>query len=1123
MSLEPAFELLAKLQHLGIKLWSEAGALNYRASAGVFDAALKAEVQAHKPALLQILQGPAVSARDQETYPLSLQQQRLWFISQLEPDSSGYHCPALIALPEKLVPELLQQAFDHLLQRHEVLRLAFINEAGQARAFIHSHRQVDVQQLHADNQEYAQQLLDRFFQTTFDLSKDCLVRAALLTVGNQQYLALCLHHIITDGWSMRILEQELMGLYRAALCNQPHALPALPLQYLDYSQWQALDLRYRILPGQQDFWVSQFKELPEPLELTTDFARPPIRSGKGDTYEREFEPSLLKNLERMAQARGLTLFMVSLGIFKLLLARFSQQWDICVGTPTANRTHSQLEPLIGFFVNTLALRSRMTPEMSVSDFLAQIKETCSQAFAHQELPLEHLLSQLQIPRDLSRSPLFQVMFALQTAGGALASTNLKPNIKGAKFDLNVSLQVVNDKLTLNCEYASELWQEESVARLFDSYEVLMRAVLADPERPLHAYPLLTPPQQRQLMSLCQGRQIQRPFADAVTLFKSHCADDNLVALRLREQNISYAELDRLSDQLAIQLSADIASGDYVALWFDRSFEMVTAIMAILKLGAAYLPIDPSLPAQRIHYILGDAKSPVLLTSDTCATPLPALEGIATKIHSFTIAQLTGTEHFTPRVRSPKDAIYVIYTSGSTGNPKGVINTDEGLFNRLQWMQDNFPIELQDKILQKTNYAFDVSVWEFIWPLQEGAQLVLAEPEGHKDPRYLQNLIDSEGISVLHFVPSMLGIFLSQADANKLQSLRAVFTSGEALEEKHRIGFQQLGLDCKLFNLYGPTEAAIDVTVWDCDHTPSRPGFVPIGYPIDNTSIYVLDPYLQPVPVGVAGEIYIGGVNLAQGYLNQPEKTAQSFIQNPFAANERLYRTGDKGRYDAKGAVEYLGRLDFQVKLRGLRIEIGEIEYRLHQHADIKQACVLVKNSQQTQEQILVAYVEASATLDIAAVKSALSQHLPAYMIPQRIFVLEQLPLNNNGKLDRKALMQLPLPNLELSPTQSASNQREKDIVAVWSDVLGTTAIGVEHNFFELGGTSLLMVQVQQQLEARLGQNIPLVKLFSYPSVRALANYLDTASDAPALNQDISERKAGGQRLANMRQRRAQNS
>jgi amino acid adenylation domain-containing protein len=915
---------------------------------------------------------PPIAAVERDLpLPLSFAQQRLWFLDQLEPNNPLYNVPLGIRLDGSLHHDALEHALNQIVRRHEVLRTIFPVVDGQPVQSIKSELliqlpTVDLSNLPENEREPAiGKLATEGAQRTFNLATGPLFRANLLRLGPQEHvLLLNMHHIVSDGWSMWQFIRELATFYEAFLEGTAPSLSELPIQYADYAVWQRQWMQSHVLEKQLSYWQKQVDGAPATLELPTDRTRPPEQSYRGRTKTAVFPRSLVDELNRLGRQQGATLFMTLLAAYQTLLFRYTGQEDVVVGSPIANRNRAEIEELVGFFVNSLVMRTDLSGNPSFRDLLTRVRTVALGAYAHQDLPFEKLVEAIQPERDLSHTPLFQVWFALQNAPRTTFSL---PGLKlksmdvhngTSKFDLGLFVVEKPEGLSCMVEYSTDLFDDATIERFLGHLQVLLGSIVANPDCRIADLPLLTLPERQQILTEWNstGREFPRERSLHQFIEEQVERTPDATALVFESQRLTYRELNARANQLAHRLrKMGVGPEVLVGICAERSVEMVVGLLGILKAGGAYVPIDPSYPKERLAVMLEDAAPPVLLTLERLLEFLPdhKIPTICLDRDWQTIADEPATN--LPILTTGKDQAYAIYTSGSTGKPKGVPNVHEGIVNRLLWMQDSYPLDGNDRVLQKTPYSFDVSVWEFFWPLMTGACLVVARPEGHKDPNYLMSLIREQQITTLHFVPSMLRIFLESEGAGHCTSLRRVFCSGEALPfELQERFFQVLGAE--LYNLYGPTEAAVDVTYWHCTPNGTR-SIVPIGRPIWNTQIYILDRSLLPVPVGVAGELHIGGIGLARGYLKRPELTAEKFIPDPFSPEPgaRLYKTGDLARFLPDGNVEYLGRIDHQVKIRGFRIELGEIESTLDNHPGVRQSVVMAREDEPGDKR-LVAYL-----------------------------------------------------------------------------------------------------------------------------------------------------------------------
>ncbi len=1047
--------------------------------------------------------------------PASFAQERLWFLDRLEPGSAAYTMAAAWSLNGPLVVPALAGALAGVVRRHEALRTVFAPAADAgvvqwAAPFVPPRLPlVDLQAVPpAARTAAARALAVAHARRSFDLARGPLFRAALLRLGAEEHLLLfAVHHIVSDGWSQGVLVAELSALYAAAATGRPSPLAPLPIQYADYAAWQRRWLQGEVLEAQVAFWREALAGAPAVLELPTDRARPALQTFRGGRRLLVLPPPLLAGLRALSRGEGATLFMVLLAGFQALLARWSGAEDLTVGTPIAGRTRHETEGLIGLFVNTLVLRANLAGDSAFSDLLAQVRERALAAYAHQELPFEKLVEVLNPARALSHSPLFQALFVMQNApreaaplpGLDFARMEVEEGV--AKFDLTLAAVEVSAGLALHLEFNRDLFDPETAQRLLGHLRTLLEGVLENRETRLSELPWLTAAERRQLVAWSDTARDYGPAITLHALIKEQVErTPEAVAVVFEGEVMTYRELHHRAGALARRLRRlGVGPESLVAVAAERSLELVVALLGVLEAGAAYVPIDPSYPAERLAYMLDDSQAaaarPVVLTQERLLDRLPLgplrARGGEVLLLDGGWDESAETEDDLPIAVDPDHPAYMIYTSGSTGRPKGAVNSHRAIVNRLLWMQEAFGLGPEDRVLQKTPFSFDVSVWEFFWPLLVGARLVVARPGGHQDARYLARLIREEGITTLHFVPSMLQVFLEEPEAAGCRGLKRVVCSGEALApELVRRFFERLPEGPELHNLYGPTEAAVDVSWWACSPEDAGRG-VPIGRPIANLALHVADRDLRPVAVGVPGELLIGGVGLARGYHNRPDLTAEKFVPDPSGQpGARLYRTGDLAQLRPDGAIEYLGRLDHQIKLRGFRIELGEIEAALRAHPAVREAVVVARGEGEGQR--LVAYVVADSIG--AELASALREHLrallPDHMVPAAFVALPALPLTPNGKVDRKVL---PDPEAAPAPAQVVPRTLAEELVAeIWREVLGRERVGIYDNFFDLGGHSLKLVRVQRRLEERTGRELSIVDLFRYPTVAALADHLSAA-------------------------------
>lgn len=910
--------------------------------------------------------------RDSKDLPLSFAQQRLWLLDQLDPGNPAYVLPKFARLSGNVDLDVLTQALGEIVRRHESLRTTFPVREGQPQQLIASPVTpfplplLDIQSLPpALREAEAQRLAQEEAVRPFDLAAGPLVRGRVLRLGaGEHILLLAMHHIVSDGWSMGVLMRELGRLYEAFSVGAASPLAELPIQYADYALWQRQWLRGEVLAEQLDYWSAQLREAPSKLELPLDHPRPSLQGWRGASHYLHLDRQPTDTLKGLSRDHGVTLFMTLCAAFKVLLYRYSGQTDLVVGTPIAGRTRSEVEGLIGFFINTLPLRTRLDPQQSFTALLGQEREVCLGAYAHQDLPFEKLVEELQPERSLSHTPLYQVAFALQNMplepleiqGVDVGRVHIEGNT--TKFDLTLSLmEERGGALAGSFQYNTDLFEVTTIERLGEHYLRLLQGIATDPGQRLYELPLLSAADRQQVLLEWNrtAKDYQRQCLHEMFEQQVERTPEALAVVFEREQ-ITYRVLNGRANQLAHYLRRlGVGPEALVGVCLERSLEMVVALLAVLKAGAAYVPLDPEYPRERLSFMMEDAQASVLLTMDGLERALPSHDTELIALDKDWPLIAKEGDHNPPLTVTTDNLAYIIYTSGSTGKPKGAMITHRGIHNRLLWMQEAYGLDETDRVLQKTPYSFDVSVWEFFWPLLTGARLVVARPGGHQDSGYLVSLIKEREITTIHFVPSMLQVFLDEPQCGNCQTLRRVICSGEALPLATQERFHAK-MGATLYNLYGPTEVSVDVTHWRCQSGDSA-WRIPIGKPISNTQIYLLDEYLQPAPIGAPSELCIGGEGLGRGYHRHPELTAEKFIPNAFSseAGARLYRSGDLARFQPDGNIDFLGRLDHQVKVRGMRVELEEIEALLNEHPGVHEAVVVVREYGPG-DQRLVAYL-----------------------------------------------------------------------------------------------------------------------------------------------------------------------
>ena len=1095
---------------------------------------------------LEPLITPIAAGMRDRGFPLSFAQERVWFLTQLEPDNSFYNISGAIRLQGPLNGVALEQSLNEILRRHEVLRTQIDRQTGQPIAIISpvSHLPlsvIDLSALPPDQQdlEVRQRALAEARQA-FDLTSAPLLRVKLLRLSEQDHVMLfTMHHIVADGWSLNVIRQELSILYEAFCNGQPSPLLELPIQYADFAAWQRQRLRGDILEAQLSYWRQQLDGAPPLLDLPTDYPRPAIQTYQGATHSFQLSQTLVAALKTLSQQAGATLFMTLLAAFQILLHRYTGSEDVVVGSPIANRNQAETEGLIGFFVNTLALRVDLSGNPTFTQVLHRVCQVALEAYAHQDAPFEQLVEELQPQRDVSYNPLFQVMFVLQNAPrtkNALSDLTLSPlAIDGgaALFDLTLYIDETDEGLLGVLEYNTDLFEAATITRMAGHLQQLLNGIVADPEQPISALPLLTDAERHQLLvkwsETCSHAVDNRCIHE---LFEAQVErTPQAISVTFEDQSLTYQQLNQRANQLAHHLmQLGVGPEVPVGLFVARSLDMIIGLLGILKAGGAYVPLDPAYPQSRLAFILSDARAPFLLTQQPLVDHLPShdIRIICLDTGWDSIAQ-EHQENPASSTRS-ENLAYVIYTSGSTGEPKGVLGLHQGAVNRFHWMWKTYPFQAQEICCQKTSLSFVDSIWEIFGPLLQGIQIVIVPDLVLKDPRQFVETLARYKVTRLILVPSLLRLLLDTHNdlQTQLPQLKIWVTSGEVLSLDLLETFRQALPESTLLNLYGSSEVSADVTGYSVSPRDEIPAHVPIGRPIANTQIYVLNQSQQPVPIGVPGELYVGGTGLARGYLNRPALTAEKFITTPFENSRfnRLYRTGDLVRYLSDGNLEFLGRLDDQVKLRGFRIELGEITASLIQHPDIQEAIVLTREDESGCKQ-LVAYVvpQMERALRVSDLHQWLNKILPNYMAPSNFMMLNALPQLPNGKIDRRAL-----PNPEsvrpklASAYQAPQTETEQLIASIWQDVLHVEDVGIHDSFFELGGHSLRLIQVQNKLYEQLQRDLPLVVLFQYPTIHDLTQYLRQEHPVSTGQSRPSRRRAAStKRHREIRQKRRADS
>ncbi len=1049
---------------------------------------------------------PVFKRQDGEPLRLSYAQERQWFLWQLEPESAAYHIPSVLRLRGRLDLDALQRSFDSLVARHETLRTRFRLDGDEARQEIAASMALplDIVALGPLEEGALARQVETTIARPFDLERGPLLRVSLLRLAEDDHvLVLVQHHIVSDGWSMQVMVEELVQLYAAYSRGLELALPALPIQYADYALWQRSWMEAGEKERQLAYWTGLLGGEQPVLELPFDRPRPVRQSHRGAQFILELDIDLSQALRRVAQQEGATAFALLLASFQALLYRYSGQADIRVGVPIANRNRVETERLIGFFVNTQVLKADLDGRMGFDELLAQARQRALEAQAHQDLPFEQLVEALQPERSLSHNPLFQVLFNYQSEARGngqafrfdeLQMESVQFDSRTAQFDLTLDLTDEEQRFCAVFDYATDLFDASTVERLAGHWRNLLRGIVANPRQRLGELPLLDAPERRQTLS--EWNPAQRECAVQGTLqqrFEEQARQrPQAVALILDEQRLSYGELNARANRLAHCLIARGVGADVpVGLALERSLDMLVGLLAILKAGGAYLPLDPAAPEERLAHILADSGVRLLLTQGHLRERLPRQAGV--EVLAIDGLVLDGYAESDPLTTLSADNLaYVIYTSGSTGKPKGTLLTHRNALRLFSATEAWFGFDERDVWTLFHSYAFDFSVWEIFGALLYGGCLVIVPQWVSRSPEDFYRLLCREGVTVLNQTPSafkqLMAVACSADMATQQPALRYVIFGGEALDlQSLRPWFQRFGdRQPQLVNMYGITETTVHVTYRPVSEADLEGGLVsPIGGTIPDLSWYILDRDLNPVPRGAVGELYIGRAGLARGYLRRPGLSATRFVPNPFpgGAGERLYRTGDLARFQADGNIEYIGRIDHQVKVRGFRIELGEIEAALAGLAGVRDAVVLAHDGVGGTQ--LVGYVVADSAEDAErlreSLRESLKRHLPDYMVPAHLMLLERMPLTVNGKLDRQALPQ-PDASLSQQAYRAPGSELEQRIAAIWAEILGVERVGLDDNFFELGGHSLLLLMLKERIGDTCQATLSISQLMTHASV-----------------------------------------
>ena len=1081
--------------------------------------------------------GPAPPA---DHYPLSHAQRRLWILAQIDTTSIAYNMPASLRVHGSVDVQALTSAFEEVVRRHESLRTRFVVIGDNPRQVVdHDLNRLSIEHVdltgETDAETRARSLAEQDATRPFDLSRDPLVRLSILTLSDAEHVLLFnMHHIIADEWSLALLVRDLGALYRAIHDGAVPRLETLPVQYKDYAVWQHRRLGAQLEEEDRSFWLDRFQTVPEPLEMPTDAPRPLVKTFHGRSVTHTLDGETAAGLRAFSTKNGVSLFMPLVTCVAVLLHRHSGQRELTIGLPTAGRSHVDLEGVMGYFINALPLQLTVEGHRSLHQLLLQTAQRVTDCLEHQMYPMDRLIDELQLRRDPSRDPLFDVTVTLQNVDAgelSLPGARLSGFVEDydmSKFDLSFTFQEAGAELELAITYNTDLFNGERVEGMTRHFGQIVRKLLEDPDQTVAELDILPSAERRQAMRWSSPQVVAPKRRDTLTtLFAAqaqrHSDRIAVVGTDPDETGLAYRELHERSNRLARYLQGcGVRRGDRVGLYMERSVEVVVSILGILKTGAAYVPLDPMVPAERVRYMIEDAQIALLVTRRGAADDLPlgptSVVDLVTDADAIMACSCVAIE----AAVDAEDVAYIIYTSGSTGDPKGVVVTHANVTRLFQATESLYGFSETDTWTLFHSYAFDFSVWELWGALLHGGRLIVVPQQLSRSPHDLLALLAREGVTVLNQTPSAFcQLLVADRDTDRTAqlSLRYVIFGGEELDvERLRPWLESRGVEApQLINMYGITETTVHVThrpvqLDDLDKQGSR-----IGGPIPDLTLYIVDPYGHPAPLGVPGEIWVGGAGVAAGYLDRQELTAEKFISDPFSTDTaaRVYRSGDVGRLLTDGDVEYLGRMDSQIQLRGFRVELGEIETRLNAYPGVHDSIVVTE--QKSEEVRLVAYcvVNPEGAPDAALVRGTLADQLPYYMVPAHILFLDAIPLTVNGKLDRQ---RLPTPAAPVSTDThlAPSSPAEQSIADVLASVLEVDRVSCDANFFELGAHSMSIISVQRYLRQQHGMDVPVVAFYEFPTVAALARHVADDTDHASSQAAASAR---GARRRGARQRR----
>lgn len=1115
-----AVAIIDEFRRRGIELWTDGQQLRYRAPAGALTAEFATKLKDHKNELICYLasdsRGEIYSLAEQPHYEVSHVQRRIWVLAQMEAASAAYNIPLRLVLDGQLKPDALADALTGLLARHEALRTTFVLIDDQPRQVVHAPYPPSIRHLDFSNEHNPEERIRLFAKEEaaepFDLEHGPLLRVALVRVNPTRHLLFfTIHHIISDGWSLRVVMKDLAVLYERAITRASTSLPVLKLQYRDYAAWQDRTLQSGRLRDQQSYWLGKLGGELTALNLPLDFARPPFQSFHGNGHAVRFEAVETARLRDYARSQRSSVFTVLVALIKVVLYRYTNQTDITVGTVVAGRSRVELEDQVGCYLNTLALRDRIDPDASFNVLVRQVRQTILEALDNQDYPFDHLIDELNLARDLSRSPLFDVLIVSQTAAGLnttmgpLRVSHLPQVSHTSKSDLSFDCEEGHNFIHIGIEYDADLFRADRIVRLGEHLRELLHGVLQQSELSIRSLPLLSESEWNHLIRTRNRTKVataRKTVLDRILATAARIPDRT--AIVCGSQSLTFSDLDSRTMAIARFLGANgVSSSDVVGVMVDRSPDLVAALLGVMRAGATYLPLDLSYPPDRLAGMLADSGARFILIDSAHRDLLPAGSFSVLCLDRDLVIDSLAAEQLT--FPSWDDIAYLIYTSGSTGRPKGVQISHGSLANFLQSMEREPGLLENDVLIGVTTVCFDIAALEFFLPLCVGAKLVIADRDTAADGNRLNQLIQETDATVLQGTPATWRMLIA-AGWERSPKLRAL-CGGEALPRE--LSEKLLTRTKEVWNLYGPTET----TIWSAvrqihsaavENNRTFPTEC-VGSPIANTEFYVLDELFGPVPIGVPGELFIAGDGVARAYWNRPDLTAEKFLPNPFSTvpGARMYQTGDTVRAVEDGSHEFLGRRDHQVKIRGFRIELGEIESALRQHPAISDA-VVVTHTDPTGDHSLAAYLVSRTDEDPVSLRQFLGQQLPAYMVPSAFVRLPKLPLTASGKIDRRAL---PAPETEWKQRDALAlplSPTEKQLTVLWQQILGIESVGIQDNFFELGGHSLRATRIIAAVKRELGVTLTLRDFFTKPTIVEIAATIEASKSNRQLSQTVGQ-------------------